>query len=120
MVDSHPQEEASSVNKPFHYASVIFQECWVLLFFGSLFVLMVTLPLVFSGFLSMAAFAIVVAFLGALMIGVVLPKLIGIYILFLTILMFVLQPGAFAVGYPIALLFLGSSLFGLVTIPFKK
>jgi hypothetical protein len=96
--------------------SGFFREFWPLLIFGTLFLTMFTLPLVFTGFLTLHGLLIVLAFIVALLLAFIQPWALGVYLLLLATLIFVFQPKAYDVAGSVAVIFPAFVFFVLVTL----
>jgi hypothetical protein len=113
----------SDVDKP-HYpqgsAGWFFSEFWVMIFFGSLFVLMMSIPLVMTGTLTLPGIVIFFSFILALVLALILPVLLPVFLLAMAVVVFGIQPGALQVGASIAVCFLTFTVLGMVWLPSRR
>ncbi|MEB3207200.1 MAG: hypothetical protein VKK59_07660 [Vampirovibrionales bacterium] len=73
---SHGGDEAAQ-----GHVQGFFRQYWVLVFFGTLFVLTMGVPLIFSGFLSLYAFVFLALMLLGFALALVLPAFFPLFIL---------------------------------------
>jgi hypothetical protein len=97
-----------------------FHEFWPLMLFGGCFLLMMSIPLVMTGFLTLHALLILKTFILALIITLTLPKLLAPYLLVMALVMFGMQPGAWQVGTSIGVCFLSFLVLGIFALPRPK
>lgn len=112
-----------------------FHEFWPMMIFGALFVLMVSLPVILSGqFAALNKFVtsdvvwsgygllIIGAYLLALALTFTMPRLMGWYLLVLSILALVVTEGgeAWAVGPSIAVIFAVYMLVAIAVLPRRE
>ncbi|MBX2860490.1 MAG: hypothetical protein KTR14_04605 [Vampirovibrio sp.] len=116
MMMAHHESEEEGVRDPEATAKWFFHEFWGVILFGSLFVVMVSLPLVLSGVVELPIFglAIILAFLGALAVTFLVPRFIGIYIVAAVALIYIANPSAISVGPTLTVLLLGTALLGTI------
>lgn len=96
----------------------LFKEFWPLIFFIVIFMGVMSLPLLFTG--NFLAFYIILAFLGALLTVLLIPRIIGFYILLWAAILFFALPNAWNVGAGVALIFMGAILLGIFFFPRRK
>lgn len=99
---------------------MIWSETYPVAFFGFLFLLMVTIPLVFTGVLSIYAFGIGLGVILAVAVFFMNPLWLGIYFGLLTILVFVFVPYAWHYAWWVAILVLAYLVVGMFCFPKKK
>jgi hypothetical protein len=97
-----------------------FHEFWPLLLFGSFFLLMMAIPLVMTGFLTLQGILILKTFGLALVLTLTLPRLLAPYLLAMALIVFAMQPGAMQVGTSIAVCFVAFTLLGMAWLPQRK
>ena len=100
--------------------SWFFHEFWPLLLFGGLFLLMMSVPLVLTGTLTLHGLVIFKALLFSVLLALTLPRLLPIYLLLMAGVVFGVQPGAFQVGLSIAVCFTAFTVIGMVWLPQRR
>jgi fatty acid desaturase len=82
MTDSpaHSHAEGSDETSQGHVQN-FFRQYWVLVFFGTMFLLTMGMPLIFSGFLSAYAFGFLALMLIGFAMALVIPALFPVFIL---------------------------------------
>jgi hypothetical protein len=105
---------------PYGTPAWFFHEFWPLMFFGLFFLMTMSLPLLFTGFLSLHALLIAFALLAALGLVLVLPKLMAFYVLLMALAVFFLQPQAWQTSTAIGIIFLMFTVIGMVLLPQRK
>ncbi|MEB3245970.1 MAG: hypothetical protein VKJ06_08315 [Vampirovibrionales bacterium] len=75
-----PATATDASQKPSH-AQHFFREYWVLVFFGTLFMLTMGLPLIFSGFLSLYAFVFLALMLVGFSLALIFPAMFPVFML---------------------------------------
>lgn len=120
MTDSNHSTNEHAEHPPEGTVAWFFFEFWPIVLFGGLFVLMCTLPLIFSGFLSLQALGIGLAFLLAFAVTFLATRFLGLYLFALGVIAFTLQPQAFSMATWVGLFFLLFVLIGAMVLPQKK
>jgi ABC-type transport system involved in Fe-S cluster assembly fused permease/ATPase subunit len=95
-------------------------EFWPLLLFGGMFLLMMTIPLVLTGTLTLQGLVIFKALLFSVMLALTLPRLLPIFLLVMAGVVFGVQPGAIQVGLSIAVCFIAFTVIGMIWLPQRR
>ncbi|MDX2084006.1 MAG: flavodoxin domain-containing protein, partial [Candidatus Melainabacteria bacterium] len=98
MADMPPQSSHDPSNEAEHSITEVkhfFAEFWPVVLFGSFFLLTMTMPMVFSGFLTLQVFGIVSAFLVGLALTFTLHWLLRLYVPAVALVVFLCYPEVF-------------------------
>lgn len=117
--DHHRHEDDTEATS---YAQAFIEHNWPLLIFGSLFTLMLAMPLIFSGFLTWYAVAIVCAIGLALAIALTVPGFMGAYLLLVLGALYLTHPDHTynPSGGLLTVWFLAVLLMGVAALPQRK
>jgi hypothetical protein len=97
-----------------------FHEFWPLMIFAGCFMLMMAIPLVMTGFLTIQALLIIKTLLVSLLLALTVPRVLPLYLLAMAVAAFCVQPGAFQAVTAIAVTFTFFVIVGMCLLPVRK